>query len=402
MSASRKRLLRIALFVIGALAVVAIGGVLHALSAVSRRWDVPPPDVRAATSPAALARGEKIFRSTCIGCHGDEAGRATGKRMDDVPAFLGTFTAANITRHPSAGIGEWTDGDLARLLRLGVLRDGRRAVIMPTFEGLSDDDLAAVLAFLRSSDPLVAPQAVVRPRSQPSLAGKLILVYVTGVEPARATALARAPAAAPTAEYGRYLANSVLQCFECHTEGFGRDKLRSPHAYAGGFEMTDAGGRKILTANITPDEATGIGRWTTAQFIRAVRDGVRPDGGIVRPPMPRMRALDEVDLAAIHAYLKTVAPVRRAVERPATRPGAPARDAAQAFENHGCADCHAPGAAFHDRLRAARGRSVEEVMARILTPEKFNPGTEMPSYAGQLDEATARALAEYVRGLTAP
>jgi mono/diheme cytochrome c family protein len=402
MRASRKRLLRIALVVIGALTVVAVGGVVYAVSAVAKQWNVPPPDVRAATSPAAQARGEKIFRSTCIGCHGDEAGRATGKRMDDIPAFLGTFTAPNITGHASAGIGAWTDGDLARLVRFGVLRDGRRAVVMPTFEGLSDDDLAAVLAFLRSSDPLVTPQPVVRPRSQPSLVGKVILVYVSGVEPALGTAPTRAPAAAPTAEYGAYLANSVLHCFECHTEGFGRDKIHSPHAYAGGFELKDARGRKILSANITPDEATGIGRWTSAQFIRALRDGVRPDGDIVRPPMPRMRALDEVDLAAIYAYLRSVAPVRRTVERPAPRPGAPATDAAQAFVSYGCADCHAPGAAFHDRLRAARGRPIEEVMERILTPEKFNPATEMPSFAGQLDEPTVRQLAEYVQSAFSP
>jgi mono/diheme cytochrome c family protein len=114
-----------------------------------------------------------------------------------------------------------------------------------------------------------------------------------------------------------------------------------------------------------------------------------------------MRALDEVDLAAIHAYLRTVAPVHRAVERPA-HTNAPATDAAQAFVSHGCADCHAPGAAFHDRLRAARDRPVEEVMARILTPEKFNPATEMPSFAGQLDEPTVRLLAEYVLSTSPP
>jgi mono/diheme cytochrome c family protein len=401
-STSLRRLLRVALVGFAVLTLAGAGGIVYAISTASRRWDAPTPDVFAGTSPAARARGEKIFRSVCISCHGDPAGRAAGKRMDEVPAFLGTFTAPNITGHPSAGIGRWTDGELARLVRYGLLRDGRRALIMPTFEGLSDDDLAGVLAFLRSSDPIVAPQPTVQPRSEPSLLAKLILVYVTGVAPPPGEGVRHAPAVGPTVEYGGYLAKAVLQCFDCHTEGFGSDKVHSPRAYAGGFELTDAAGRKILSANITPDEATGIGRWTAAQFVRAVRDGVRPDGGIVRPPMPRMRALDEVDLVAIYAYLRTVPPVSHAVPRPATPTGAPAAAAAQAFESHGCAGCHAPGAAYHDRLQASRGRTVEEVVARILTPEKFNPATEMPSYAGDLDEATARLLAEYVRSGSAP
>jgi mono/diheme cytochrome c family protein len=191
----------------------------------------------------------------------------------------------------------------------------------------------------------------------------------------------------------------VLQCGDCHTAGFERGKSRAAGAFAGGFELLDPRGATLQSANITPDPETGIGRWTTRDFVRAMRDGVRPDGSVVRAPMPRVRALDEQDLAAVHAYLGTVAPVRKAIARPAAAEGGEGGPAL--FERHGCAACHGEGAPFRDRLRAAAARSMEDVAAHILEPERFAPETQMPSYAGSLDAATVRALAVHARRIGA-
>jgi len=211
-----KRALRIGLVVIAALVlVVAVAAGLAVTSAeraFSRRWEVSVPAIAAATSPEAISRGSHLFQMVCAGCHLDEHGRAAGKFMDDVPAFLGAFYPANITSDREHGIGAVADRDVVRLLRTGVKRDGHIAGVMPRFTGLSDEDVAALLAYLRSDDPVFAPVPVSQPPVKPTVVGKLILRFIVGADPAPAPATVAAPARARTADYGRYLVLEVVQC----------------------------------------------------------------------------------------------------------------------------------------------------------------------------------------------
>ena len=83
---------------------------------------------------------------------------------------------------------------------------------------------------------------------------------------------------------------------------------------AGAFQVE----RAEFTAyapNITPDHETGIGAWSDEEIIRAIREGVRPDGTVIGPPMPIRvyREMSDTDVRAIVAYLRTVAPVRNSV-----------------------------------------------------------------------------------------
>jgi hypothetical protein len=73
--------------------------------------------------------------------------------------------------------------------------------------------------------------------------------------------------------------------------------------------------------NITPDPDTGIGRWTEAEIAMAVREGRRPDGSVIGPPMPfaRYRKMSDADARAIAAYLKSVPSVRNVVTRSSYR-----------------------------------------------------------------------------------
>jgi mono/diheme cytochrome c family protein len=379
------------------------GGLLYANHQLGKRWDVPAPAIRAATDAAAVARGEQLFRAICADCHAPGS-RAVGKFMPDVPAFLGRFYPPNVTAHREAGVGAWTDGELARVIRSGVRRDGRAATVMPLFAGLSDEDLAGILGFMRSGDPMFAPDATVQPPSEPAFAGKLILTFVVGVDPKPSPPRVTAPSRGASAEYGRYLTLEVLQCGDCHTAGFAPDKTRAPGAFAGGFELTDAAVRPIVAPNITPDDDTGIGRWSGADFVRAVRDGVRPDGSPIHPPMPLLRTLDEQDLLAVHAFLRTVAAVRSAHPRPASVPAAApvaavTSEGAALFARHGCVACHGEGAPFRDRLRPCAARPVDEVAARIRNPERFAQNAQMPTFAEVIDEAAARELAAYTQEL---
>jgi mono/diheme cytochrome c family protein len=105
-------------------------------------------------------------------------------------------------------------------------------------------------------------------------------------------------------ERGRYLVQGIVACGNCHTPQ-GPDGPVAGMALAGGMPFEEP----VFTAyasNITPDAATGIGRWTDAQLIRAIREGLRPDGTVIGPPMPigLYRGLSDPDVQAIVAYLR--------------------------------------------------------------------------------------------------
>ena len=122
------------------------------------------------------------------------------------------------------------------------------------------------------------------------------------------TALAAVSAAAADEEdavvRGAYLVRAG-GCFSCHTAAGGQ-------ALAGGRPLATPFGT-FYTPNITPDRQTGIGRWTDAQFVRALREGVRPDGANYFPvfPYPSFTGITDADALAIKAYLFSVRPIRQ-------------------------------------------------------------------------------------------
>ncbi|MFO0585379.1 MAG: c-type cytochrome [Anaeromyxobacter sp.] len=401
-----KRPLRLVLTGVGALLLVlglaAGAATLYAVRQFDAKHDLPlPTGFTPARSPEALARGKHLFDTICAQCHVDAKGLAAGQHMADVPEFLGKFYTANLTRHPTGGIGAWSDAELARVIRTGIRRNGRLAIVMPQFSGLSDDDLAAVVGHLRSDDPVFAPVAEPQPPIEGTLVGKLILTFVAGAKPKPMAAHPIvAPPVGPTADYGRYLVKDVLQCGDCHSPGFAGDKSEGKEAFTGGFEFVGARGEKVLSSNLTPDADTGIGRMTEAEFVRALREGVRPDGTPLRPPMAPFRTLDEVEARAVYAWLRTLAPVHHPIPRPAADAPPPGGGVAARFVTLGCVACHGEGAAFREKLRPAAGQPLDEVAARILHPERFNPRSPMPSFAGRVDEAEARSLAAHVQELS--
>jgi len=116
-------------------------------------------------------------------------------------------------------------------------------------------------------------------------------------------------------ERGRYLVEVTAACGNCHTPKGPTGNIPG-RELAGGF-VVDAPPFRAVTSNITPDPETGIGRWTDAQIARAIREGIRPDGSLIGPPMPFefYRHLSDRDLHAMVAYLRTVPPIRNAVEK---------------------------------------------------------------------------------------
>jgi mono/diheme cytochrome c family protein len=118
-------------------------------------------------------------------------------------------------------------------------------------------------------------------------------------------------------ERGRYLVEGPANCGNCHTP---KDRQGNPIqdlAYSGGFRINLGPPGIITVTNITPDRETGIGAWTDEQIITAIREGKRPDGDVMGPPMPieLYRDMADEDVKAIVAYLRTFKPIRNPVPR---------------------------------------------------------------------------------------
>jgi mono/diheme cytochrome c family protein len=123
---------------------------------------------------------------------------------------------------------------------------------------------------------------------------------------------APSPAAGAETLYqrGKYLVETIAGCGNCHTPVGPKGPIKA-RAYSGGPPIANKQ-MKAFATNITPDKATGIGKWSVAQVMRAIREGVRPDGSIIRPPMPieLYRRMSDRDARAIATYLKRQKPVR--------------------------------------------------------------------------------------------
>jgi mono/diheme cytochrome c family protein len=127
-----------------------------------------------------------------------------------------------------------------------------------------------------------------------------------------------ADAAETQVQRGKYLV-SVIPCTDCHTPGtfLGKPDMKR---YLGGSEVGfEVPGLGVFYApNLTPDDETGLGKWTKEQIATAITTGTRPDGRILAPPMPveSLKHLTHADALAIAAYLKTLPPIKNKVPGP--------------------------------------------------------------------------------------
>ena len=313
-------MLRKILIAAGSLLVIVVlcGAVFVSTRQNLRFDDTPYPDVGASKDSAVIARGHYIVRDVapCAGCHGDPAQRAAYVSGADVPlvggfAFdipPGTFYTRNLTSDAETGLGKVSDKAIARALRYGVGHDGRALLPFMEMQGLADDDLRAVVSYLRTQPAVRNPV----PPHHFNVIGKIVKATVLSkpVGPS-ATPLAQAPHGA-SVETGRYLVESVSLCWSCHTERSQMTGAFTGPRYGGtkGFkEITDTA-RSWSPPNITSDPETGrLGKMTEDQFVARFRQGRLIEGS----PMPwqAFSRMNEDDLRAIYRYLKTVPPVKR-------------------------------------------------------------------------------------------
>jgi mono/diheme cytochrome c family protein len=308
---------------LGLLAVVALVIVGLAIYVGSRQhltFDVPYPEVTASTDSAVIARGHYVVRNVvnCASCHGDTNQIAARDRGEDVPLAggyhfdipPGVFYARNITPDPETGIGKLSDRAIARALRFGVGHDGRALLPFMEVQGLSDEDLVAVVSYIKSQPPVHN----LVPAHRYNLLGKIVkaTVLANPVGP-KQTPPTQSPRGA-TVENGHYVVESVALCWACHTQrSQATGELTGPRfGGATGFLDTSDPEHSWSPPNITSDAETGrLGKMTEDQFVSRFRQGrLLPNS-----PMPwqSYARMDEDDLRAIYRYLKTVPPVKHDV-----------------------------------------------------------------------------------------
>ena len=269
-------------------------------------------DIQIPADSLSLATGSKIARTVCAYCHRGESGRFDGRLFSPESEGLGEIWSANLTKHPTAGLGRYTNSEIAYLLRTGIKRDGSLAGPFMIFPNLSDADLAAVIAFLRSDAPEVQPAESVPPTKFSFLAKALLKFGIFQPLPYDAKPRSMPPPTDQVA-YGRYLATARYDCTGCHSASFRTNNLmepeKSPGYLAGGNLIFDPEFHSFPSRNITPHKEHGIGNWSLEQFKMAVRSGISRDGKTLSLAMPRFVLQDEAEIEAIWAYLQTVPPI---------------------------------------------------------------------------------------------
>lgn len=268
------------------------------------------------STPSRLERGRYLTENVlgCFGCHSQydlkspetsyaAARKGGGNTMeaDGMPWLV----APNITPDPEAGVGAWSDDALARAIREGVSRDGRAlfpAMPYGGYKHLSDEDLASVIIYLRTLEPVKSEL----PKSE--IPFPLSRLINNAPEPVVAPVFA--PDRSDALKYGEYLVR-VGDCAGCHTPRDERGQPIRGLEYGGGNLF--AGGT-VASANITPD-ATGIPYYDEALFLEAMREG-HVKARKLSPAMPwwLYRNMKDEDLTQMFAYLRTLRPAAHRVD----------------------------------------------------------------------------------------
>lgn len=272
-----------------------------------------------AAEPDQLARGKYVFGATGgCGCHTEPKGvlNAGGRKYDGP---FGTVYSSNITPDPKAGIGSWTDEQIITAIRLGRRPNGER--ILPvhpftSFNGMAEDDLAALVKFLRSV-PAVSKAAPAKKITIPMFESVFLPAWLMTFASKETP-----PSAAPVSGVarGEYLVRAVGHCGECHTP---RSALTmavdSSRFLAGNTKKTGPEGQ--ATPNLTPDKGTGLD-WNEEQIVTYLQTGNRPDGDVAGGLMGEViqgtaagyKDLTKADLQAIARYLKSIPAVKNKIE----------------------------------------------------------------------------------------
>ena len=316
----RKVIKAVLLTIAGLVVLVAIVAAIISFRGIPK-YDAKKVDVKIEHTSARVDNGAKLASMLCRSCHYNSVtNRFTGRPLTEVTQF-GKIFSRNITQHPDAGIGKWTDGELVYFLRTGIKPSGQYVPpYMPKLVHISDEDMYSIIAFLRSDNEWVKADTTRQPPCNPSFLTK----FLTNIGAFKPFAYPDKPIPQPDTtnpvKHGEYIALYQLECYACHSKDFAKNDYLVPSKsegfFGGGNKMFTMEGKPISTLNITRDEHTGIGKWSEEEFVKAIKYGALPDNQPgLRYPMQPYSNLTDNEAKAIYAYLKTVPAVNNMVER---------------------------------------------------------------------------------------
>ena len=253
----------------------------------------PPAELTVNPGPELLERGEYLVNDVmlCFDCHSvrdwtrysgpavpplgagrpcmDKNMKPVGINVGGMGTFPGRLCIRNITPDKETGIGDWTDAEIARSIREGVSRDGEALFpIMPWFmyTEMSDEDVAAVIAYLRAQPPVES----FRPERRLDFPLNIIFRFYPQPLAGPIPSIPRSD----TVAYGRYL-TKIARCEFCHSPRVrGRLEPVASRLMAGGVPFW-MGVETHYSNNLTMHQ-TGLGNWTRELFIQRFRIHTEP------------------------------------------------------------------------------------------------------------------------------
>jgi mono/diheme cytochrome c family protein len=311
-----RKALKLVTYVVGALVLLVASVAIY----FSARWprthpDTPRPDLKASDDPAVVARGEYLFHAVghCTGCHAPDI-RTIPPGTKGVPKGgyewkmgpLGTLRSANITTDPETGIGTWSDADLARVIKHAVRPDDRGAVMMFGVGPMADDDIVALMSYMRT----IAPVNNAIAEHEVSVMGKVLfstaMSFMVSPKPDWP-----APPFVPEGEAsvarGKYIAEGPGVCFGCHSAFNGED-FDGPLFCGNPRPWPDPSnpGHEVYAPNLTPHAEHGsLAGLSEDQFLERMRAPRMYESPMAWENFGQM---SDDDLRSIYRYLATVEP----------------------------------------------------------------------------------------------
>ena len=273
-------------------------------------YEVATNDLKVEITEARIEKGMALAQGICATCHMSENNKYEGRLLMEEPG-MGTLRAPNITQHKTFGIGSYSDAELYHLFRTGIKRDGKLALpMMWKSIHMSNEDMYSLIAYLKSDHESVQPSDNLIPEFEQSFLTRMLFTVAWKPLPWDGQEVV-APEVSNTIEYGKYIVQGQLRCYDCHSASFETvndvDPELTPHYMGGGASVVDIRTGELMVApNVTMDKEEGIGSWSEEEFIAALKWGKKKDGTGVKWPMRPYTHLDTVEVRAVYKYLKTV------------------------------------------------------------------------------------------------